>query len=111
MLEGPVDPVRAAEVVDRRAARGEPGLERLAHSERERVALRPAERARRAQRMNPRAEEGLVGVDVPDAGDPPLVEQERLHRCAAPARERAQRGPVERGVQRLGPEPLGEEGA
>ena len=55
----------------------------------QRVALRARERAGAAQRMDPRAEQRLVGVDVAHARDPPLVEQERLDRRAAPARQRA----------------------
>ena len=54
---------------------------------REGVALRAHERPGGPQRMDPRAEQRLVGVDVPDAGDPALVEQERLDRRAAAAAE------------------------
>ena len=58
---------------------------------RERLALRARQRPGRAQRMDPRAEQRLVGVDVPDAGDAALVEQERLDRRAR-ARGRARAG-------------------
>ena len=44
----------------------------------------------RAQRVDPGAEQRLVGVDVADARDPALIEQERLDRGDSPARERAQ---------------------
>ena len=37
-----------------------------------------------AQRMDPGPEQRLVGIDVPDPGDPPLVEHERLDRRGAP---------------------------
>ena len=40
-----------------------------------------------AQRMDPGAEQRLVGVDVADPGDPPLVEHERLDRRLAAARD------------------------
>ena len=71
-----------------------PGLQRLAHRVAQRLALRARELARRAQRVDPRAEQRLVGVDVADAGDLALVEQERLDRRArarAPARAGARR--------------------
>ncbi len=42
------------------------------------------------QRVDCGAKQRLVGVDVADARDPPLVEQQRLDRRAPPARERAQ---------------------
>ena len=32
------------------------------------------------RRVNPGSEEGFVGVDVPDSGDTPLIEEHRLHR-------------------------------
>ena len=44
----------------------------------------------RAQRVDAGAEQRLVGVDVAHARDAPLVEQERLDRRAAAARQRAQ---------------------
>ena len=46
---------------------------------------------------------------LPDAGDPPLVEQERLDRRAAPARQRAQRRAGELAVERLEAQAGGEE--
>jgi hypothetical protein len=52
--------------------------------------------------MHLRPEECLVGVDVPHAGDPALVEQERLDGRPHAAGERAQRRPGQRaGLQRL----------
>ena len=44
----------------------------------------------RAARVDARAEQRLVRVDVADARDPALVEQQRLDRRAAAPRERAQ---------------------
>ena len=67
VLERPADAVGVAEVVDRRAARREAGEQRLADRDGERVVLRALQRAGRAQRMDARAEQRLVGVDVPDA--------------------------------------------
>ena len=56
---------RKSSIVAPPAAR--PARQRLADRDGERVVLRALERARRAQRMDPRAEQRLVGVDVPDA--------------------------------------------
>jgi len=87
VLEGALDAVGVAEVVDRRAARGEAGSERLGDREGERVALRALQRPHRPQRVDPRAEDRLIGVDVPHARDVPLVEHEGLdRRAAAPKR-------------------------
>jgi hypothetical protein len=43
--------------------------------------------ARRPERMEPRAPERLIGVDVPEPGEPALVEERRLDRSSA-SRER-----------------------
>ncbi len=59
--------------------------------------------------MDARAEQRLVGVDVADARDLALVEQQRLDRRRAPARERAQVLGREPLVERLEPEARGEE--
>ena len=71
-------------------------------SRRRRVLL-ARQRPGRAQRVDPRAEQRLVGVDVADARDPALVEQQRLDRRRAPARERAQVLGGEALVERLEP--------
>ena len=58
----------------------------------------------RLQRMDAGAEQRLVGVDVPDAGDAALVEQERLHRrLAARAPARASTSGVKAGSSGSGP--------
>src|ERR1700730_12508804 len=59
--------------------------------------------------MHSGPEEGLVGVDVPDARDAPLVEQERLDRSAAAAGEPFEPLGGETLVERLDPEALDEE--
>ena len=51
-------------------------------------ARRAAEARGRPQRMEPRRPERLVGVDVADAGEERLVEQERLEPALAPAPSR-----------------------
>ena len=57
-----------------------------------------------------RAEEGLVGVDVADARDRALVQQQRLDRPRAPAGERAQVLCGEARIERLEAEACVEEG-
>ena len=71
----------------------------------QRLVLRAFERSDRAQGMDARAKEGLVGVDVPHAGNPLLVEQEGLDRLLSPARHRAQGVGGEVGVERLDAQP------
>ena len=51
------------------------------------------ELACRAAWMHAGAPERLVGVDVPDPGDAPLVEQERLDRRASALRRAARASP------------------
>ena len=87
-----------------------PACERLDDRRRQRLPLRARYAAGRAQRVHARAEQRLVGVDVPDAGDPALVEQERLHRRPAAARERAQVLGAEAGVEGLEAEARAQEG-
>ena len=79
-----------AEVVDRGALRLQPLLQRRDDAVAQRRDLLAGEPARRAQRMDPGAEQRLVGVDVADAGDLALIEQERLDRRAADPRERVE---------------------
>ena len=66
-------------------------------------------RSARRQRVDLRAEQRLVGVDVADAGDPLLVEQHRLDRGAGLRRKRVQVLAGELGLERLDAEPLAEE--
>src|SRR2546425_1219419 len=72
VLEGAPRAVGMPEVVDRRAAGVDARLERLHDRVAERLELRPLERAHRAQGMNARTPQRLVGVDVAHAGDPLL---------------------------------------
>ena len=55
------------------------------------------------------AQQGLVGVDVPHAGDAALVEQEGLDRSATAARELAQVARGEALIEGLEPKAGGEE--
>ena len=90
VLEGALHAIGIAEVVDRRALGVDARLQRLDDRAGELVELGARQRPRRSQRVDARAEERLVGVDVADAGDPPLVEQERLDRRTPAARELSQ---------------------
>jgi hypothetical protein len=101
VLEGALDAVGVAEVVDRRAPGGEAGQQRLAHRLRQRVPLRAREGARRAQRMDARPEQRLVGVDVAHPRDAPLVEQEGLDGSAPAACHPSQRLAGELAVEGL----------
>src|SRR5437660_1554503 len=76
ILKGAARAIDVAEVVDRRALGLDPGCERLLDRLAQPLPLRPGEPPCLPQRVDPGAEQGLVGVDVPDAGDPALVEQE-----------------------------------
>src|SRR5579884_3613747 len=58
--------------------------------------------------MHARPEQRLIGVDVADAGDVALVEQERFHRHATPAAALAQVLGAERIRERLDAEALSE---
>src|SRR4051812_19959716 len=86
VLEGALDAVGMAEVVDRRTARAEARLERRDDRVAQRGDLAALQRARAAQRMDAGAKERLVGVDVADARDAALVQQQRLDRRAPLAR-------------------------
>ena len=66
--------------------------------------LGPVELARGAKRMNLRAPERLVRVDVPDTRQAPLVEEEGLDGCRATCRERGEAGGGEGWCERLGAE-------
>ena len=93
-------------VVDRGALPVDPALERLHDARVQALDLGAAQPARRPQRMDARAEQRLVGVDVPDAGHAALVEQERLHRSAAAARRAREDVGRELRVERLRADPL-----
>ena len=110
VLKRALDAVGVAEVVDRGAARGEARLKRGDHGVPERRDLRALEQARLAQRVDRGAKQRLVGVDVADARDPALVEQDGLDRRAAVARLQVQVLGRELGAERLDPEARVEEG-
>jgi len=82
----------------------DPGLQRIVDRLTQRLELSTAQRSRGAQRVDSRPEQRLVRVDVADAGNPALVEDERLDRRRAPARDRPQVTSRERGRQWLDPE-------
>jgi hypothetical protein len=109
ILERAAHAVDVAEVVDRRAARVDAVEQRREDRVAQRLVLRSRERTGGPQRVNPRAVQGLVGVDVADPRDAPLVEQEGLDRGAAPPRERVQVRGGETRVERLDAEASREE--
>src|SRR5437588_8499665 len=80
VLEGATGAVQMPKIVDRRALGVDPGGECLLDGVPQARPLCPGQPARRPQRMDPGAAQSLVGIDVPDPCDPPLVEHERLHR-------------------------------
>ena len=90
VLHAALAPSGLAVVAQRRALTRDPRVERLAHAPVKRLSSRRLERAGDPQRVEPRAPERLVGVDVPDAGDRALVEQRRLQRRPPAAQRLAQ---------------------
>ena len=88
VLEGAAEAVDVAEVVDRGPARVDPFEQRRDDGVAQALVLLEREPPGGPQRVDAGAEEGLVGVDVADARDAALVEQEGLDRGAAPAGER-----------------------
>ena len=108
VLEAAPGAVDVPVVVDRRALRVDPGVQRLHHGVAQRLDLRPPERADRRQRVDAGAPERLVRVDVADPGHALLVQEEGLHGLAPAARLVAQGLGGEVGAQRLHAEPRGE---
>src|SRR5438270_6259574 len=90
VLEGPAQAIHVAEVIDARSARVDARAQRLDDPVAKARVLLCAETASRAQWVDPSAEQGLVGVDVPHACDLLLVQQKRLDRRPAAPRERTQ---------------------
>ncbi len=101
--------MNVAEVVNRGPARVDAVEQDLDHGLAQAGVLHTGEPSGGAQRVDARAEESLVGVDVADPRDATLVEQERLDRGGAPPRERPQVSGGEPLVQRLQPEAGSEE--
>src|SRR5207244_3322864 len=73
------------------------------------LAVLEPHRAGRRERVEPGSPERLVGVDVADAGDTRLVEQERLQRRRPTERESGQALGGELARERLDPNPSREE--
>ena len=107
VLERAADAVGVAEIVDRRALgrRFRPPATSITPCAGG-LELRPVSRPAGRSGWMLRAEQRLVRVDVADAGDPLLVEQERLHRRRATPRQRVQVGGGEGLVERLQSQPL-----
>ena len=64
------------------------------------------EAPRLAERVDPRPPERLVGVDVPDPGDRPLVEDRRLDGAVRPRERRPSIARAEARLERLGADAL-----
>ncbi len=92
-------------VVDRRAA----SLDRLGQDRADRRVqasfVGGAQAGRRAERVQPRRPERLVGVDVADPGEEPLVEEERLEPAPATAQPGPEGAQGEGRIERLGTVP------
>src|SRR5262249_46559334 len=80
----------------------DPGPERLPHAVAQCRDLLGGERARLAPRVDLRPPERLVGVDVPEPRDRPLVEDRRLHRRLAAAEPLGEKPRREAALERLG---------
>src|SRR5215213_11194784 len=80
VLHPPLLATGVAVVVDRGAAGVDPRLQRGDDGVAQRLGVLGLHRAGGRERVQLGPEQGLVGVDVADPGDPGLVEQERLQR-------------------------------
>jgi hypothetical protein len=110
VLEGAPHAVGVAEVVDRGPAGGDARRQGVDDGVAKGGDLLASQGTDRPQGVDAGAEQRLVGVDVPHAGELRLVEQERLDRRAPPACERAQTLGGELGPQGLDAQAGGEEG-
>jgi hypothetical protein len=68
--------------------------------------LGPVEAGRRAQRVEPRAPQRFVDVDVPHPGERPLVEKRRLERRSTTRQALAEPSGGEQRIERLVADPL-----
>src|SRR5262245_45385585 len=93
--------VRRAVVAKRRALALDAGPERGSNAAVKRPQLVLAQLAGRSQRVHPRTPERLIGVDVPDARQPALVEDHGLHRRPPVGESLGQAPRRERRRQRL----------
>ena len=108
VLHRPLLAAAVAVVVDRGAAVVDPGLQGGDDGVAQRLQVLGLHRAGGRERVQAGPVERLVGVDVADAGDPGLVEQERLQRRRAPGGHRSQRLRRELGRERLDADLAGE---
>ena len=90
-------------VAQRRTLALDPGAERCADRAREPGDLLGRQPVRGPQRVEPRAPERLVRVDVPEPRDDPLVEEHRLERRLPPRELRASQLAVKREPSGSGP--------
>ena len=85
VLEGAPHAVDVAEVVNSRASRLYTRLQRPDERLAQTLPSLAGQLAGGCKRMDPRAMESLIRVNVSDARDSPLVQHERLDRGCAPA--------------------------
>src|SRR6266516_662258 len=104
VLHPPFDSVGSSIVAQGRALAGDTEAERAPDAANQRAQLAGAEGLAGAQWMQARPPQCLVCVDVPDAGEQPLVEQERLQRRPPPRQPVRERPRVERAPERLCPD-------
>ena len=96
------------EVVDRGASRIEACLQRILNRLGQQLVLRRLKSAGLSHRVNFGTKESLIGVDVSNPGDGPLVEQKGLDRGPLAGRQRAKRRPVQSARKRFNPETASE---
>src|SRR4051794_36778439 len=104
VLHRPLLAPGVAIVVDRRAAGVDASLQRRHHRVTQRLQVLGLHRAGGRERVQLCSEERLVGIDVADARDAGLVEQEGLERGRPPRGHLPQRLRGELGGERLDPE-------
>ncbi len=109
VLEGAAHTVHVTEVVDARPARVDARAQRRDHAVAQALILLARQPPGRPSRVHPRPEQRLIRVDVAHAGDPALVQQERLDRRRPALRQRPQVLRREALVERLEAEPRREE--
>jgi hypothetical protein len=104
VLEAPAGAIDVAEIIDRGAlgvdAVSQRNLDRLA----QRLPLSGLERPRAAKRMDVGTMQRLIRVDVADAGDTTLIEDERFDRSRPAARLSPKVAGGELGAEGLGTE-------
>jgi hypothetical protein len=90
VLEGAAHAIQMAKIIDRRTTRVDTGFQRLDEAQPQVLTLAASQLPSRTRWVDTRPEQGLISVDVADAGDQLLIEEHGLDRRAAAAHHRAQ---------------------